>query len=99
MNYSDHCSPCLVPYDAIVKLEVTGEEQELLSKTKLNQFVDADDLPKWIHHTHGGPTPEHREEFFKDIPCYLIEQLTQHFLMDLEMFQYSTDEFIKICKN
>ena len=95
---SDQCSPCLIPYDAIVKLEVPGEEQEVLSHSNLYQFVSPDDLPKWIHHTHGGPTPEHREEFYKDIPCSLIQNLTQHYLMDLEMFQYGTDEFTKICK-
>ena len=88
----------MVPYDAIIKLENVGEERELLSQSNLNQFVDPDDLPNWIHHTHGGSTPEHREEYFKDIPCYLIKQLTQHFLMDLEMFRYNTNEFTNICK-
>ena len=97
--FSHQCAPCLIPYDAIIKLEFNGEENYVLSETGLNNHISSDDLPKWIHHTKGGSTPEHRHEFFKDIPCSLIQQLTQHFLMDLEMFQYDTKEFMSICKN
>ena len=96
--YSHQCSPCLIPYDAIVKLEESGEEEYLLSWSGLSEYVSSKDLPTWIHHTHGGPTPEHREEFFTDVPCSLLQELTQHFLMDLEMFQYDTKEFLTICK-
>ena len=95
---SQHCSPCVIPFDAIIKLEETGEEEELVSQTNLSHFVSPEDISKWIHHTQGGPTPKHRFEFFKDIPCSLLVRLTKHFLMDLEMFDYKTDEFMKICK-
>ena len=74
------------------------DEEELISQTNLSHFVSPEDISKWIHHTQGGPTPKHRFEFFKDIPCSLLVRLTKHFLMDLEMFDYKTDEFMKICK-
>ena len=94
---SDQCSPCLVAYDAIVKLDVPGEDRDLLSYSNLDRFVSPDD-EFFVHQTVGGPTSQHREEYFKDIPCSLIQNLTERYLMDLEMFQYGTHEFLKICK-
>ena len=95
---SQQCSPCIIPYDAIIKLEGTGEEQEFVSQSDLSKFISSDELSKWIHHTQGGPTPDHRLEFFKDVPCSLLVRLTKHFQMDLEMFQYKTNDFMNICK-
>ena len=95
---SQQCSPCIIPYDAIIKLDGTKEEQEFVSQSNLNKFVSSDELSKWIHHTQGGPTPDHRLEFFKNVPCSLLVRLTKHFQMDLEMFQYKTNDFMNICK-
>ena len=96
--FSQQCAPCVIPYNAIIKLEGTGEEEALVSFTNLNTFVSSSELSKWIHHTTGGPTPDHRYEFFKDVPCSLLVRLTKHFQMDLEMFQYQTHDFMNICK-
>ena len=95
---SQQCAPCVIPYRAIIKLEGTGEEEALVSFTKLDSFVSSTELSKWIYQTQGGPTPDHRYEFFKDVPCSLLSRLTKHFEMDLEMFQYKTYDFVNICK-
>ena len=96
---SRHCSPCLVPYDAIVKLEMKGEENELLSQTELSNYVSSHQLTQWIHRTEGGTSSDLTEKYFKEIPCPLIIKLIKHFHMDLEMFQYDTIKYMKMCKN
>ena len=95
--YSQQCTPCIIPYDAIIKLEGNGEEQQFVSQSNLIKFASSDELSKGTHHTQGGPTPDHRLEFFKDVPCSLLVRLTKHFQMDLEMFEYKTNEFMNIC--
>ena len=97
-RYSHQCSPCLVPYHAIIKLEIEREEEDLLSKSGLSNFISISELSKWIHHTQGGGTPDLRADFFKEIPCPLVNQLEKHFLMDLEMFEYDSKEYMKICR-
>ena len=82
----------------MIKLEAEDEEENVLHQSGLNQYVSSHDLAKWIHHTNGGPSPKYRFDFFKDVPCSIIERLIQHFSMDLEMFEYETNEFMDICK-
>ena len=97
-NFSRQCAPCLVPYDAIVKLEMNSEEAETISVTHLKDYVSTDELSKWVHHTSGGSSQELRHKFFKDIPCPLIVQLSKHFQMDLDMFEYDTAQFMRMCR-
>ena len=95
---SRQCAICLIPYDAVIKLEAEDEEAQVLYQSGLNQYVSSHELAKWIHHTNGGPSPKHRFDFFKNISCSVIVRLSQHFSMDLEMFEYETNEFMDICK-
>ena len=96
--YSRQCAPCLIPYDAVIKLEAEDEEKQVLYQSGLNQYVSSHELAKWIHHTNGAPSPKHRFDFFKDVSCSIIVRLSQHYSMDLEMFEYETNEFMDICK-
>ena len=57
-----------------------------------------EELSKWVHRTTGRSSAEVKYEFYKEIPCPLIQRLTKHFQMDLEMFQYQTHDFMHICK-
>ena len=57
-----------------------------------------EELSKWVHHTKGGSSSNLSNEFYKEIPCLLIHQLTKHFQMDLEMFEYDNNEYLEICK-
>ena len=97
-NFSRQCAPCLVPYDAIVKLEMNSEEAETISATHLKDYVSSDELLKWIHHTSGGSSQVLRYKFFKDIPCSVMVQLSKHFQMDLDMFEYDTAQFMRMCR-
>ena len=97
-HFSRQSAPCLVPYDAIVKLEMNSEEAETISATHLKDYVSTDELLKWAHHTSGGSSQELRHKFFKDIPCPLMVQLSKHFQMDLDMFEYDTAQFMRMCR-
>ena len=97
-NFSRQCAPCLVPYDAIVKLEMNSEEAETILATHLKDYVSTYELLKWVHHTSGGSSQELRHRFFKDIPCSVMVQLSKHFQMDLDMFEYDTAQFMRMCR-
>ena len=88
-----------MPYDAIIKLDTKGEEDKLLSQSGLNSFITMEELLKWVHHTNGGSSSDLIFQFYKEIPCSLIHQLTEHFQMDLEMFEYNSEKYLKMCKH
>ena len=88
-----------MPYDAIIKLDTKGEEDHLLSQSGLGNFISMGELSKWVHHTNGGSSSDLSYPFYKEIPCSLIHQLTEHFQMDLEMFQYNNHNYLKLCKH
>ena len=75
------------------------EENDLLIESGLSSYVSSKELSKWIHHTQGGNSSSLSEKYFKQIPCPLTTKLIAHFQMDLEMFQYDTKKYLKICKN
>ena len=88
-----------MPYDAIIKLEEREEEGQLLTYIGLSKFMTMEELSKWVHQTSGGSSADLSHKFYKEIPCPLIHKLTDHFRMDLEMFEYDNNEYLKICKN
>ena len=81
--FSRECAPCLVPYDAVVKLESNDEEEYVLAQSGLSKHFSSHDLSNMIHHTKGGSSAKHRTEFFQEIPCSLVTSLAKHFIMDL----------------
>ena len=88
-----------MPYDAIIKLEEREEEGQLLTYSGLSNFMRMEELSKWVHQTSGGSSTDLSHEFYKEIPCSLIHELTDHFRMDLDMFEYDNNEYLMICKN
>ena len=97
--FSRQCAPCLVPYDAIVKLESNDEEEYVLVQSGLSKIFSSRDLSHMIHHTKGGSSSKKRTKFFRKIPCSLLTRLAKHYILDLEMFEYDIKEFMKICRN
>ena len=94
MSFGRHCGPCLVDFDAVVKLETSEpDENFVMSSSGIGRFATLE----LKNPTSGGKTEEKRNEFYAGIPCDLLEQLIHLYKMDLDMFDYEVDSFRKIC--
>ena len=86
----------MIHYDAIIKLETSvADEEYVLKKSTLDQYLKLDYKN---FKTHGNSSVEDlRRKYFSDVPCSLLSKLIQVYKMDLEMFEYSVEDFKKIC--
>ena len=93
-----HCSPCLIEYDAIIKLESAREDEDfVLSQSSMNQYIDLE----YRHYKSNGQesTENLRQKYFSNITCSDLTKLVTVYQMDLKMFDYSDETFREICKN
>ena len=94
VSFGRHCGPCLVDFDAIVKLETSASDENfVMTRSGIERFANLEIK----NPTSGGKTEEKRIEFYSGIPCDLLEQLIHLYKMDLDMFDYEVDSFRKIC--
>ena len=72
-----------------------ADEEYVLKKSTLDQYLKLD----YSHYkTNGNSSVEDlRQKYFSDVPCSLLSKLIQVYKMDLEMFEYSVDDFKKTC--
>ena len=93
-----HCSPCLINYDAIIKLETSvADEEFVLAQSSIGHYVELE----YTHFkTNGNKSVEDlRHRYFSNITCTQLSKLTQVYRMDLEMFDYSVNEFKRFCSS
>ena len=72
-----------------------ADEEYVLKKSTLDQYLKLN----YVHYkTNGNSSVEDlRRKYFTDVPCSLLSKLIQVYKMDLEMFEYSVDDFKKNC--
>ena len=91
-----HCSPCLISYDAIIKLESAKEDEKfVLAVSGMDEYIDLE--YKHFHTNQNSKAESLRKEHFSQITCEELVKLKQIYLMDLTMFQYETDSFFDYC--
>jgi len=90
------CAPCLIDYDAIVKLEnAPPEENYVLEKSGMGQFVEME-----RKHSSSQGSSEKRKQFYSALSCERIQKLYHIYRMDFILFQYSVQHFLQsISKN
>lgn len=96
ISYSRNCAPCLLNYDAVIKLESAQEDQEyVLEHSGLDKFA----MLEFKHPTQGGKTEDHRKEFYSQVHCDVLERLYILFQSDFELYEYDPQPFYEICKS
>ena len=97
LPYFQHCSLCLVEFDAILKLETVDLDQEyILQKSKISEKVT---FEKQHYKPNGNESKEElRKRFYSEVPCQQVTNLIRMYSMDLEMFEYSTKSFLEYCR-
>ena len=72
-----------------------ADEEYVLKKSTLDQYLKLDYKN---FKTNGNSSVEDlRRKYFSDVPCSLLSKLIQVYKMDLEMFEYSVDDFKQNC--
>ena len=95
--FFQHCSPCLVDYDAIIKLESSEEDEKyVLSQSRMDQFIQLE----YRHYKPNGESADAlRNDHYSNVTCGQLLKLEAVYKMDLEMFDYSTEPFQKVCSS
>ena len=86
-NYQDHCHPCIIDYDYIVKLETHETDGKYIINEHLSGF-GADSLVN-KHSRRGGATLSKHLPEFETISSQLLGDITAVYSRDLDMFKYS----------
>ena len=88
--YHKSCAPCLVDYDAVVKLE-TAEEEEA-------HVLQMSGMGRWVgmerKHSYRVGAREKRKEFYSLLDCQLLVSLFRMYEMDFVLFEYNFGEFL-----
>lgn len=102
LNYSDdhwipynaYCTPCLVRYDFVAKVETLTEDQLF--------FIHSLNLPSWVTPTRRHSSPKKSSNISKDYYSQItktqINKLYEKFKLDFEMFNYSVNPYLQYAR-
>lgn len=94
LPYTKHCAPCVMDYDAVIKLETASEdEQFVMSQSKMDLYSQLE----YRHISNKGETETLRADYYSNVTCVLMDRLGAVYKMDLEMFDYTSDPFKQFC--
>ncbi|XP_043471620.1 carbohydrate sulfotransferase 9-like [Leptopilina heterotoma] len=87
MPYYLYCTPCLLNYDFIAKVETLWQDQIFtIHKLKLDKKIK----PNWRH--NNGQSNASRI-YFSQLNKDMVQRLYKKFQLDFELFGYSPDEY------
>nr|XP_012140692.1 PREDICTED: carbohydrate sulfotransferase 11-like [Megachile rotundata] len=87
MPYYFFCTPCLVNYDIIAKVETLWRDQiYTIHKLRLQEVIK----PRWRH--SGGHSNVSRI-YFRQLNRDMVKRLYEKFKLDFELFDYSPDVY------
>ncbi|KAK2580455.1 hypothetical protein KPH14_006197 [Odynerus spinipes] len=87
MPYYLYCTPCLVRYDIIAKVETLSRDQiYALHRLGLDKKIK----PIW---RHGSGFSNASSIYFKQLSRDMVEKLYEKFRLDFELFDYSAEDY------
>ena len=92
MPYHQHCSPCQIEYDAIIKLETAVRDEEyVLRQSMMDQYLNL----SYHHYRQGNDvqTEDLRLQYFSNLTCLQFDELTKVYSKDFRLFTYDVKEF------
>ncbi|XP_069702655.1 carbohydrate sulfotransferase 11-like [Periplaneta americana] len=98
-RYTDHCNPCAVHYNTVIKMDNFTYEEEI----SVLQEMGVQHLNVTLQHfqlTSGGPTDFNVScHYFQQLLREQVEALYSIYRKDFEMFQYSVEPYINCARN
>ena len=93
-RYSDHCSPCSIHYDTVIKMDNLSKEEEVTMMCQLGLKHLNVSLPH-LQETSGGSTDFHVTcQYFQQLVPEQVKALYAIYHTDFEMFHYSPQPYI-----
>lgn len=97
-RYTDHCSPCSIHYDTVIKMDDFSKEEEVSMMCQLGLKHLNVSLPR-LQETSGGSTDFHVTcQYFQQLFPEQVKALYQIYHTDFEMFHYSPQSYINCAK-
>ena len=101
--FTAECAPCQMNYQIILKMESVEEEQLFLA-TKLNLLdcLIAVNSTGWLwENTNPNGRTEHKyaEEYYREVPQQLLQQVYTLYETDFRLFEYSPTEYFNFAKD
>lgn len=88
------CTPCLIDYDFIVKLETFAEDMAMVVD-RLNVPYP----PGWNHMTAADTSQAAAASYFGTISKDQVLQLYNKYLLDFQLFNYSSEPFLSFSQS
>lgn len=93
---TNFCTPCQVKFDVILKFETLDEDQRfLIDKAGLGSVI----RPEHKNSGKSKSTNEMLMSHYAQLTKSQVRGLHQVFKYDFELFDYSTDEFVKVAQD
>lgn len=93
-RYSDHCSPCSIHYDTVIKMDDFSKEQEESVMCQMGLKHLNVSLPR-LQETSGGSTGfQVTCQYFQQLIPEQVKALYTIYQTDFEMFHYSPQPYI-----
>jgi hypothetical protein len=95
--YRENCSPCLIPYDAVVKLDsenLSQEEAFVMENSGMNRLYNLSVTNSPV----GGKTSSRVEAYYSTVSCDIVAALLKVYQADMELFDYSAEPYMTVCQ-
>ncbi|KAK8386108.1 hypothetical protein O3P69_010674 [Scylla paramamosain] len=84
------CSPCVVKYDVIAKMETFSEDtQYIINQVGLENVLHVE----WIHRTAKTKTSDVALKYYSQLTVNQVEQLYEKYRLDFDLFGYDYDDY------
>jgi hypothetical protein len=98
-RYSDHCRPCSIDYDAIIKMDNFSKDEEVKVMCEMRLDHLNVSLPHF-QQTSGGLTDFHITcQYFQQLIPEEVKALYEIYSLDFQMFHYSAQLYMNCAQN
>jgi hypothetical protein len=98
-RYTDHCSPCSIHYDSVIKMDNFSKQDEVSLMHQMGLKHLNVSLPH-LQQTSGGLTDIHVTcQYFRQLTPEQVKALYAIYHRDFEMFHYSPQPYINCAEN
>lgn len=98
-RYSDHCSPCSIHYDTVIKMDDFSKEEEASMMCQMGLKHLNVSLPH-LQESSGGSTDFHVTcQYFQQLVPEQVKALYTIYHTDFEMFRYSPQPYINCAES
>ena len=86
------CTPCLINYDIIVKVETMLRDQVYVIRAAGLQGLIR---PRWRHKMYSKEKEETSKRYFSQLTKQEVKRLYEKYQLDFELFDYKVDDYLK----